>query len=148
MLGNLPDSPTIYEGLISTGPYKLWGEPRDSFQREMEMIKQGFYQAVVLGRGAHLTAGPEVILTGRIWPGTEALRIGLIDLLGSQSDALTKAALLAHIGHYQVADLATLAGVQPSIYSYFAKSSGGVTLPYPDQTGIFLLYVPPVQAGK
>ena len=148
VLGYLPDSPTIFEGLVSTGPYKLWGEPRDTFQREMEMVKQGFYQAVMLGRGDRLTIGPEVVLTGRIWLGSEALRIGLIDAIGSQSDAITMAALLAHIGHYQVADLAELAGIQPNIYSFFAQSPDGATLPYPNQTGIFLLYIPPVSVGK
>ncbi len=148
VIGTLPDKPTIFEGLVSTGPYKLWGEPRDTFQREMEMIKQGFYQAVTLGRGDRLTVGPEVVLTGRIWLGSEAQRIGLIDTLGSQSDALTKAALLAHIGHYRVADLARLVGLQSSSNSYFAQSPGGVTLPYPNQTGIFLLYIPPVPVGK
>jgi protease-4 len=148
VLGYLPDSPIIYEGLVSTGPYKLWGEPRDTFLREMEMIKQGFYQAVVLGRGSHLTVGPEVVLSGRIWPGTEALRIGLIDMLGSQSDAIAKAASLAHISHYQVVDLSTLAGVPSYTGSFFAQSPSGAALPTPAQSGIFLLYVPPVLVGK
>ncbi len=148
VIGTLPDSPTIFEGLVSTGPYKLWGEPRDTFQREMEMVKQGFYQAVTLGRGDRLTIGPEVVLTGRIWLGSEAQRIGLIDTLGSQSDAVTMAALLAHIGNYRVADLAELAGIQSSSYSFFIQSPDGVALPHPDQTGIFLLYIPPVSVGK
>ena len=148
VIGTMPESPTIFEGLVSTGPYKLWGEPRDTFQREMEMVKQGFYQAVTLGRGDRLTIGPQVVLTGRIWLGSEAQRIGLIDALGPQSDAITMAAHLAHIGNYQVADLAALAGIQSSSYSFFVQSPDGVTLPYPNQTGIFLLYIPPVSVGK
>ncbi len=148
VIGYLPDSPTIYEGIVSTGPYKLWGEPRDTFQREMEMVKQGFYQAVTLGRGDRLTVGPDVVLTGRIWLGSEAQRIGLIDAIGPQSNALTKAALLAHIGNYKVADLAELAGIQSSSSSVFAKNPDGVTLLYPNQTGIFLLYIPPVPVEK
>jgi protease-4 len=148
VIGYLPDSPTIYEGIVSTGPYKLWGEPRDTFQREMEMVKQGFYQAVMLGRGDRLTVGPEVVLTGRIWLGSEAKRIGLIDALGSQSDALAMAAHLAHIGNYKVDDLAELAGIQPSSISSFAQSTDGATLLYPNQTGIFLLYIPPVPVEK
>jgi protease-4 len=149
VIGYMPDSPSIFESVVSTGPYKLWGEPRDAFQRELEMIKQGFYQAVKLGRGDRLTIGPEVILSGRIWPGTEALRAGLIDALGSQSDAFDKAAHLANVGHYQVVDLAYLAGAAYApTTSFFYQTQQGITLPYPKQPGMYLLYIPPVPAGK
>ena len=148
VIGTLPDNPAIFESLVSTGPYKLWGEPRDTFQREMEMIKQDFYQAVKLGRGDRLLVGPEVILTGRIWPGSEALRIGLIDSLGSQSVAIATAARLARISNYRVTDLAGLVGIQASSSGFFAQSPDGVTLPYPNQTGIYLLYIPPVPVER
>lgn len=148
IIGYLPNSPTIFESPLSTGPYKLWGEPRDTFQREMESIKQGFYQAVVLGRGDRLTIAPEVVLTGRIWLGSEAKRVGLIDALGSQSDALAAAAHLAHISHYLLVDLASLAGTQPNTSSFYGQNPDGVTLPDPNQAGIFLLYVPPVSTEK
>ena len=148
VIGTLPDNPAIFESLVSTGPYKLWGEPRDTFQREMEMIKQDFYQAVKLGRGDRLLVGPEVILTGRIWPGSEALRIGLIDSLGSQSVAISTAARLARISNYRVTDLAGLVGIQASSSGFFAQSPDGVTLPYPNQTGIYLLYIPPVPVER
>ena len=148
VIGYMPDSPSIFESTISTGPYKLWGEPRDAFQRELEMIKQGFYQAVKLGRGDRLKIGPEVILSGRIWPGTEALRAGLIDALGSQSDAFAKAAHLANVGHYTVADLAPLAGVSYYSSSFFYQTEQGITLPYPKQPGLYLLYIPPVPVEK
>jgi protease-4 len=144
VIGTLPDSPTIFESIVSTGPYKLWGEPRDTFQREMEMIKQDFYQAVKLGRGDRLSVGPEVVLTGRIWPGSEALRIGLIDRLGSQSDAIATAASMSRVSNYRVTDLAVVMGIQSSSSGFYAKSPEGVALPYPNQTGIFLLYIPPV----
>jgi ClpP class serine protease len=111
----------------------------------MEMVKQGFYQAVLLGRGDQLMIDPQIILTGRIWLGSEAKRIGLIDDLGSQSDAITKAALLARIRNYAVGDLAKLAGILPDSSSFFAKSPEGVILPYPNQAGIFLLYIPQFQ---
>jgi protease-4 len=148
VIGNLPNSPAIFDSIVSTGPYKMWGESRDAYLREMEMIKQGFYQAVELGRGKRLKVGPEVILTGRIWPGTEALRLGLIDALGSQTDAIEKAARMVHIYHYHVIDLIGPASVQAYTSGFFYKSPNGITLPYPDKTGIFLLYVPPVPSEK
>jgi protease-4 len=149
VIGYLPDSPAIFESTISTGPYKLWGEPRDTYLREMEMIKQGFYQAVQLGRGNRLKVGPEVILTGRIWPGSEALRVGLIDSLGSPTDAAAKAAHLANVGHYQVVDLAVPAYAQLlSSTNFFYQTKDGITLSYPNKPGLYLLYVPPLPVEK
>lgn len=149
VIGYLPDSPAIFETTLSTGPYKLWGEPRDTYMREMEMIKQGFYQAVQLGRGSRLKAGPDVILTGQIWPGSEALHLGLIDALGSTSDAVEKAADLAEVANYQVSDLSL------DVYSQSLDSPGllyktkdGITLNYPTAPGLYLLYVPPLPVEK
>jgi ClpP class serine protease len=64
--------------------------PRDSFSRELEMLKQGFLQAVKLGRGDRLKLSDETILRGEIYSGGDALRAGLIDALGSQSEAEAK----------------------------------------------------------
>ncbi|MFH1906833.1 MAG: S49 family peptidase [Chloroflexota bacterium] len=148
VIGYLPPAPFIFEDIASTGPYKLWGSPRDTLMREMEMIKQSFYQAVRLGRGDRLQVGPEVILRGQIWPGSQALRMGLIDALGSESEAVEKAASLAHVGNYQTADLRELAGIQTTYYTFFFQSPEGIRMPYPKEPGIYLLYVPPLPVGK
>jgi len=148
VIGYLPPAPFIFEDAISTGPYKMWGAPRDDYQREIEMIKQGFYHAVTLGRGKRLQIGPEVLLTGRLWPGSEAARLGLVDTLGSESDAIAKAAQMAHVWHYRVADLREAAGIQSSSYTFFAQTAEGLTLPYPAEPGIYLLYIPPLPSEK
>jgi len=152
VIGYEPSTPSIFEDIISTGPYKLFGSPRDASMRQIEMIKQGFYGAVKAGRGAKLTAGPDVILSGQIWPGAEALKLGLIDALGAQSDAVEKAASLAHVSNYRIVDLAVSSGLQPPLtaYGFFAQTTDGVTLPYPRQPGIYLLYIPstPAQGRK
>ncbi len=148
VIGYLPPAPFIFEDIASTGPYKLWGSPRDTFMREMEMIKQSFYQAVRLGRGDRLQVGPEVILRGQIWPGSEALRMGLIDALGSESGAVEKAASLARVANYQTADLRELAGIQTTYSPFFFQSPEGISMPYPKEPGIYLLYVPPLPVGK
>lgn len=150
VIGMLPDSPTIFENIISTGPYKLWGSPRDTYMRQIETIKQAFYEVVKTGRGDRLTAGPEVVLSGQIWPASAAYQIGLIDELGSQSDAVEKAASLARVSNYQVIDLYSLAVPQPapSAYGFFAESTEGATLPYPKEAGIYLLYIPPALVGQ
>ena len=147
VIGYLPPAPTIFEGIISTGPYKLWGTPRDTYVRQIEMIKQGFFEAVKAGRGDRLKAGPDVVLSGQIWPGSEGLQLGLIDELGAQSDAIEKAASLGHISNFKTEDLGPLALSQPATtptYQFFATSSQGVTLPYPKEPGIYMLYIPPM----
>ena len=147
VIGNLPPTPLVMEDLYSTGPYKLWGEPRDAFINEIETLKQGFIQAVMLGRGSALKTSKETVLRGQIWTGSEALKLGLIDALGTQSQAYDKAAKMAHVSHYEVEDLREPAGVSPTMPSipFFMKSADGMVLPYPAKPGIYMLYVPPAE---
>ncbi len=153
VIGYLPPTPMVLEDTISTGPYKLWGSPRDTTVREIEMIKQGFFQAVKLGRGDRLKIGPEVLLRGQIWPASEALRLGLIDRLGSESDAIQKAASMAHIWHYDTVDLYMEAVVRTFIRltapsGFFLTTNEGIRLPYPSAPGIYMLYIPSLPAAE
>ena len=151
VIGYLPASPFVFEDIISTGPYKLWGSPRDTTVREIEMLKQGFYQAVKLGRGNRLQIGPDVLLRGQIWPGSEALRLGLIDQLGSETDAYNQAAGMVHIWNYDIKDLYNVAVVLPSTTyasGFFLQTKDGVTLPYPSRPGLYMLYIPQLPAGQ
>lgn len=149
VIGYMPPVPFILEEVIWTGPYKAWGSPRDAYQREVEIIKMQFYQAVSLGRGERLNVGPEVVLRGQIWTGSEALRLGLIDALGTENDATCKAAEMARIWHYETADLRDLAGIQTPYYPYFFQhTQDGATLPYPSEPGLYLLFIPPLPAGQ
>lgn len=145
VIGYLPPAPFIIEDIISTGPYKLWGAPRDSDMRQIEMVKQGFFEAVKLGREGRLNAGPEVIFTGQIWAGTEAVRLGVADEIGTERDAAAKAAALAKVANYEVKDLYELAGlVSASAYPFFFQSPDGMVMPYPNEAGTYLLYIPPL----
>jgi protease IV len=153
MVGNigvisyLPPVPIIYEEIISTGPYKLWGSSRDSEMRLVDMIKEGFYQAVMLGRGDRIKAAPEDVVSGKIWLGSEAVRIGIADEIGTETDAFAKAAELAQVANYEAVDLRELSGIVDSSYSFFIQSPEGVTMPYPSEPGMYMLFIPqlPVQ---
>ena len=148
VVSQLPPPPEVYENLASTGPYKLFGSSRDAQLRSMEAIKQAFLQAVQLGRGERLQIGPQRLLTGEIWLGTEALRMGLVDEVGSVSQSVERAADLARVAHYQVVDLRQLAELPPSVtYFFFYETPEGVMTPYPRQPGLYLLYVPPWEGG-
>jgi protease-4 len=145
VIGYLPSTPFIFEDIVSTGPYKLWGAPRDSDMRQIEMIKEGFAQAVKLGRGKRLTAADEVAFSGQIWVGSEAVKLGIADALGTEKDALDRAAGLARVANYRAADLRELAGIQsPPLSPFFIQSPAGITLPYPAEPGIYLLHIPPL----
>lgn len=148
VIGYLPPSPFIIEDIITTGPYKLWGSPRDSDMRQIEMIKEGFFQAVKLGRGDKLTAGDEVIFNGQIWVGVDALRLGIIDELGTENNGTQKAAELAKIANYAVLDLAAPAGIDSLNGLFFIESPDGMSLPYPKEAGVYMLYIPPLPVKK
>lgn len=142
VIGYLPPAPFVVEDIITTGPYKLWGAPRDSDMRQIEMIKQGFFEAVRLGRGDKLTEGESVTFSGQIWSGIDGLKMGIIDEFGTESDGEKKAAELAKVANYETLDLAGLSGVQSFDYLFFMQNDNGVTLPYPKEAGMYLLYIP------
>ena len=139
----LPEDPYILEDLVTTGPYKLSGSARDTTLREIEVVKQGFYQAVTLGRGDRLKLSLEGLLSGEIWMGGEALRHGLIDGIGSLSEALDHTADLAKIANYEVGELQQLAGISSDyLIPFFMETADGLISAYPNKAGVYLLYIP------
>lgn len=60
-----------------------------------------FTQRVADGRGMEQSAVDE-IGQGRVWAGSEALKIGLVDALGNIDDAIAKAAELAKLENYKI----------------------------------------------
>lgn len=145
VIGTLPQEPVVYEDVYSTGPYKILGMPRDSFSRELEMLKTGFLEVVKLGRGEHLKISDETILRGEVYSGSDALKYGLIDSLGSQSDAEAKAAELAGIRHFKVVDLYDLAGLTARAMEpigFFQTDVLGNKTAMPAQPGSYMLYIP------
>ncbi|MFV1859415.1 MAG: S49 family peptidase [Anaerolineales bacterium] len=144
VLSQLPPAPSVFEDIVSTGPYKLFGSARDAQLRRMEAIKQAFYQAVSLGRGDALKIGPETLLRGEIWLGGEAMRLGLVDELGSVSQAIQHAAEMAQIANYKVENLREPAGLSSELFfPFFMETAEGALTPYPRQSGLYLLWVPP-----
>jgi protease-4 len=72
-------------------------------QAEVERIYNTFVSRVAAGR--KLTAAQvDSIGQGRIWSGTEAVKIGLVDRIGGMGDAIAEAAKLAKIREYRTED--------------------------------------------
>ncbi len=96
------------EDYVSTGPFKFSGGSRGDYMRQIELAKLGFLEAVFVQRDYKLHADRETLSSGEVFLGTQALKLGLIDELGANSEAAQKAANLAHLAHYQVVDVASL----------------------------------------
>ena len=99
----LPFPPS--ERTIGSGPEKLSGASRQDWFEITDLLKKSFVQIVVDERGERLRASPEEIATGRLYSGVEAVHYGLADAIGSDSDAIEKAAELAGLSHYDVVDV-------------------------------------------
>lgn len=105
VLSDAPDPPELDEDTISTGPFKGTGSPREVYARQMELLKDGFASQVLSQRGERLKVGQEVLTTGEVFVGLESLRMGLIDDIGSQAQAIQKAAQLAGLRRYSLVDV-------------------------------------------
>ena len=112
----LPD-----ESVLATGPYKLSGFSREEWfgivedlkeafaqivvSERGEDLKEAFAQIVVSERGDKLRISQDELVQGRLYSGMHAVRLGLVDGLGGDSDALEKAAELSGISNYGLVDV-------------------------------------------
>jgi protease IV len=84
-------------------------KPLPAYQREtIQFIIDRFYDTfiahVAKGRGMTIEQVDE-IAQGRVWTGSDALRLGLVDQLGGLEDAIVMAADLAGLDDYRTIDL-------------------------------------------
>ena len=97
--------PTPNEQLITSGPLKGSGFTRRQWIMLVDQVKEAFAQMVVSERGDKLMLSREELLQGRIWSGIDAVNLGLVDALGSDTEAIEKAADLAGISNYGLVDV-------------------------------------------
>ena len=85
--------------------YSLFEPMQESFknqiQESIEDTYQTFLQRVSEGRNMTM-AQVDSVAQGRVWSGTEALEIGLVDELGNLDDAISAAAEIASLKSYSV----------------------------------------------
>lgn len=116
-----PERQALSEDIASSGPYKT-ATPRRDVINWTEMIKESFLRAVISQRGERLKISKAELSKARIYIGIEALRYGLIDEIGSSSDAIEKAAELAGIRRYERLDINEELGLLPPWYELIAVS--------------------------
>ena len=96
---------TAPEYIIYTGPDKLFGSNRRAWISTLDMLKQSFAQMVITERGDKLRISKEELVEGRLYAGMEAVRLGLADEIGDQTEAIEKAAEMAGITDYELVDV-------------------------------------------
>jgi len=103
--GFIPPELDVSDVILTSGPFKLTASNRTEFLRWIEGIKQEFLATVFSQRGERLNISWVDLSQGLVYSGRESLRLGLIDHLGSQTEAIATAAELASIVHHEVIDL-------------------------------------------
>lgn len=93
------------EEVVFSGPHKLTGSPRRDWLAMVDQLKSVFGEIVISERGDRLRLSRDELLEARIYPGIEAVRLGLADEIGGDTDAIQKAAELAGISNYSLVDV-------------------------------------------
>lgn len=109
---------------VNTSPSATLGSPfrpltdkeRKYLQDDVDSIYANFKARVVAGRQLQ-PAVVDSIAQGRIWSGTTALRIGLVDRIGGLQDAVDCAARLAKLKEYSLKEW-------PEVLPFFEKLFG------------------------
>jgi protease-4 len=113
--GGRPTDPTIVVDELSSGPYKFEGGSRFDLIRQLDLVAQAFVKNVMSQRLASpvnpLKLSPEEMGEARIYLGSEALALGLIDGEGSRTEGIQAAAELANLHDYGVVDLEEYLGI-------------------------------------
>lgn len=94
---------------VKTGPYAdfpsgvrpMTEDEGKKMQGMVDNIYQVFMSRVAAGRKMTV-ANVDSIAQGRVWTGTDALRLGLVDALGGLDRAITSASAKANLKDYQV----------------------------------------------
>ena len=93
------------EEVIVTGPYKFEGSTRREWIGAVDLLKSAFAMMIITERGDKLLLTEDELVQGRIYAGLEAVRLGLVDEIGGESDGFDKAADLAGISNYGLVDV-------------------------------------------
>jgi len=114
---SLPTPEELDEDILTSGLFKATGGSRRKVIGWLETFKQQFVTTVMSQRGDRLKMSEEELSRAEIYTGVESLRYGLIDDIGTSTDAIEKAASLAGIRNYGVVELHI---EKPSLWLFLA----------------------------
>lgn len=130
-----------YDGVSTTNfNPSVVSSPSESVNKFMQNFVDKAYDDFInlVSEGRNLDKEKvEKIAKGRVWTGSEAKENGLIDNLGTQSDALKRLSELANINHYRVKQL----GIEKSFFeiiknNIFSYSNISLNVPVNLESGI------------
>ena len=102
---SLPSPEELDEAILTSGPFKATGGSRRKVIGVLETFRQQFISAVTSQRGDRLKLSEEELSRAEIYTGVEGIRYGLIDDIGTATEAIEKAASLPGIRNYEVIEL-------------------------------------------
>ncbi len=130
--------------LLASGPFKLTATNQENTLRDIDGIKQEFLATVLTQRGDRLNMTAAELSQGLAYAGREALKLGLIDHLGSRSEAVKQAAEMAGLVDYEIIDLEQRIFEQWLEENFFFEPWVGAADPMTGKRalppGIYLLY--------
>lgn len=145
----LPEPDFLDEELYTTGPFKLSGGPQESYIRQMEMLKDTFLAAILAQRADRLMVEPEILSRGEIYLGLQAQQMGLVDEIGSQTDAVAAAAEMAKLRRFATVDwVVELPEFEPVDEEFATKGTTATELAQPPEQlppGLYYRYLEPSQ---
>lgn len=118
---SLPSPEELDEDTLTSGPFKKTGGSRRKAFSTLETFRQQFVTAVMSHRGERLKLAKVELSRAEIYTGVEGLKYGLIDGIGTSTDAIEKAASLTGVRNYGVIDINRELGVrQPSYWPFLS----------------------------
>ena len=129
--GGRPTDPALAPDELSSGPYKLEGGSRFDQIQQLDLVAQSFLRNVASQRAGSPTNPLKLTLEelgeARLYLGSEALALGLIDGEGGRTDGILLAAELAGLSDYQVVDLPAWLGLLPAAPEGASANAGTAT---------------------
>ena len=93
------------EAVVESGPYKLTGFPLTELYGVARGALRNFLSAIKESRGDRLRVSLEELSLGKLYLGSEAKEMGLIDELGTVNDAMERVVKQLHLTKYKVVPL-------------------------------------------
>jgi len=111
---------------VKTSKFATTGSPmfelndmeRAIFQESIDSVYRKFKERVAVGRGISVEK-VETMAQGRVWTGTQAKRLGLVDELGGLEDAMAHAAELAELDSYRTVEYPKTKGKMEELLERF-----------------------------
>ncbi|MDM8527157.1 S49 family peptidase [Anaerolineales bacterium HSG24] len=95
----------VNDVVLASGPFKMTASSRDEFLRDIDGIKEEFMEIVYSQRGERMKISKSELSQGLLYKGREAIELGLIDQIGTQTEAIEFAAEQVGISEYETIDM-------------------------------------------